>query len=329
MTFKLLSRSATTAAAVALLTACAQNATPVSGPLPPAAGSALTHSASHPLASVSATRPLATRTHIYIYASYDLSNTINVIKAGATRKVVDTITQGLNFPLGIAIDKAGTLYVANNGNATVTEYPAGSNTPSVTLTQGLLFPNYVAIDRSRNLWVSNGKNVLEFPPGATSPSLTLTNGINGAGGVAVDSQGTVYVSNLPSSGSPYVAVYPAGATSPKTTFGQNDGPNSLVYPIGITLDLNQNIYVADFFNGQINVYSHKNYKFLRYVIGQPYFMEPGGVTIDVRNRLYAGGGGNSSSANLIQFPDLGKGSPTVFYEQGGLYGVAADPWIGP
>ena len=44
-----------------------------------------------------------------------------------------TITQGIDLPINAAVDKHGTLYVANNGNSTVTEYPLGQTTPSVTL----------------------------------------------------------------------------------------------------------------------------------------------------------------------------------------------------
>lgn len=307
-------RCAASVAALAVVTACAQNATPISAPVPPAGRSALIQSG---------TRPLASRTKIYIYAVTE--GAVDVFRAGPVPKIVATITQGLADPLGITIDKSGTLYVANNANATVTEYPAGQSSPSVTLTQGLLFPNAVAVGGSGNLWVANGKNVLEFPAGSSSPSLTLTDGINGASGIAVNSRGTVYVANLPSSGSPYVAVYPPGATKPKAMFGQG----VLAYPCGATLDVRENIYVADFFNGVVYVFSHRGYKLVRTVSGQPYFTEPCGVTIDAHNRLYLGGGGNSSSLNLLQIPKLGTGSPRVFYETGGLYGVAADPTIEP
>jgi DNA-binding beta-propeller fold protein YncE len=306
-------RCAAPLAALACVTACAQNATPISAPLP-AAGSSSTHFAS---------RPLASKTKIYVYAV--TGGDVDVFRAGPTPKIVDTITQGLSFPLGITIDKSGTLYVANNGNATVTEYPAGQNTPSVTLTQGLLYPNAVAVDGSGNLWVANGTNVLEFPAGSQSPSLTLTNGIDGAAGIAVNAQGTVYVANLPGSGSPYVAVFPSGATKPTTTFGES----VLEYPCGVTLDQSANVYVADFDQGEAYVFSHKNYKLLRTVNHQPYFSEPCGVSIDIKSRVYLGGGGNSSSLNLLQVPRLGKGSATVFYETGELYGVAADPTIEP
>lgn len=302
-------------AALALVTACAQNATPVSAPLP-AAGSPSTHYAA---------RPLASKTNIYIYASLDgTGEAVDVIRAGKSPKLVDTITQGISFPLGITIDTSGTLYVAN-GNTTVTEYPAGQNTPSVTLTQGLIAPNAVAVDRGGNLWVADASNVLEYPKGSTSPSLTLTDGINGAAGIAVNSKGTVYVANLPSTGSPYVAAFPHGATKPKAMFGQGD----LEYPCGVTLDPDANIYVADFDQGEVYVFSHKTHKLLRTVNHSPYFSQPCGVAIDTNNRLYLGGGGASGDELLLQIPKLGKGTPALLYEANYMYGVAADPTIEP
>jgi streptogramin lyase len=317
MITQLLSRGALPATALMLVTACAQTATPVSAPLPATAGNSSIHFN---------TRPRGSATTIYVYASQEgTANDVEVVTTGKTPKVVDTITQGIDFPLGMTIDKSGTLYVAN-GNATVTEYPSGQNTPSVTLSQGLTAPSDVAVDKSGNVWVSNGSDVLEYPKGSQSPSFTLTDGLNGADAVAIDADGTLYVSNEGTSGHAYVAVFAPGATKPRTTFGAGN----LTAPCGLTLDPTGNIYVADFYVGTVLVFAHRGHKLLRTVDHQPLFSQPCGVTIDTRSRLYLGGGGNASDEILVQIPDLGKGAVggvnlTFSY----LYGVAADPTIEP
>ena len=40
-----------------------------------------------------------------------------------------SITAGIDVPVNAAVDTHGTLYVANNGNSTVTEYPFGKTSP--------------------------------------------------------------------------------------------------------------------------------------------------------------------------------------------------------
>jgi sugar lactone lactonase YvrE len=302
------------AAVLALGSACGQS-TPPQAPayVAPAAKAPANHGS----------RPIATATKKYLYVSN--GQFVYVYSIVKHPKLVFTVGVGLSNPLGITIDKAGTLYVANNGNATVTEYPAGQYSPSVTLTQGMLYPNDVAVDSSGNVWVSNGKNVLKFPAGSSTPSETITDGVSGASGIAVGADGTVYVNNLVGTNASYVAVYPPGATKPKKTFGQG----TLAYPIGITLDTTGNVYVGDFIEGAVFMFSHKNYKLRRTIVASPYFMQPGGVTIDVNNTLYVGGGGNSDDVVLFQFARLGKGAPKEFAELSSIYGVAADPSIEP
>jgi hypothetical protein len=53
------------------------------------------------------------------------------------------------------------------------------------------------------------------------------------------------------------------------------------------------------------------------------------VAIDAQGRLYQGGGGSGGDVNVLQIPQLGKGTANVVYEANGLYGVATDPTIEP
>src|ERR1700722_13059127 len=79
--------------------------------------------------------------HAWIYVSGTNTNNVliyDLAKFGTPQ--IGEITTGINGPRGLFLDPAGTLYVANIGSGTVTIYPAGATTPSLTLSQGLIQP---------------------------------------------------------------------------------------------------------------------------------------------------------------------------------------------
>ncbi|HEY2477049.1 MAG TPA: hypothetical protein VGI19_19870 [Candidatus Cybelea sp.] len=111
-----------------------------------------------------------------VYVSDNSASAIEIYPAGTDNpSPMGSITDGISNPLGTYVDQSGTLYVANAGNNTVTEYPAGSTTPSVTLSQGLNFPGNVSVDSRGNVAVAEFSQglVLLFPKGASSPSTTM------------------------------------------------------------------------------------------------------------------------------------------------------------
>ena len=81
-------------------------------------------------------------------------------------------------PWALAFDSSGNLYVANDGNNTVSKFAPGSTTPSATYSAGLSDPVALAFDSSGNLYVANDGNntVSEFAPGSTTPSATYSPG---------------------------------------------------------------------------------------------------------------------------------------------------------
>ena len=74
---------------------------------------------------------------------------------------------GVNYPVALAISSSGKLYVANEGNNTVSEYAPGSSMPIATFT-GLYDPRSIAFDSGGDLYVAtyNG-TVVEYPPQST------------------------------------------------------------------------------------------------------------------------------------------------------------------
>jgi hypothetical protein len=91
--------------------------------------------------------------------------------------LVDSITNGVDGPGGMAIDDRGTLYVANNNNGTVTEYPFGSTAPSLTLSQDLSFPTDVAVAENGDVYVANRgsqSGIAKYKAGQTTVSEYIT-----------------------------------------------------------------------------------------------------------------------------------------------------------
>ena len=86
-----------------------------------------------------------------------------------------TITGGIYYPQGIATDKSGNLYVANENSVTI--YAPGATSPSTTITAGVSWASDVAVDSGGNVYVTNngtpseGKEWINFyPAGSTSPT---------------------------------------------------------------------------------------------------------------------------------------------------------------
>lgn len=126
-----------------------------------------------------------------LYVSNASADSVDIFSLPKLRRV-GKITQGIYQPLGVAVDKNGTLYVSNYGDSTITEYPKGSGSPSATLTG--YFPDDVAVANNGYVLAAGYYGEIDvYPPGATSPSARLTNpGLGVINGVAVDARNKVY-----------------------------------------------------------------------------------------------------------------------------------------
>jgi hypothetical protein len=151
--------------------------------------------------------------------------------------------QGVASPVQMAVDRAGTLYVANaqvNGSGgSVTEYPRGSMYPSLTLTSGLNTSTGVAVDSSGTVYVSNkyAGSIEVFPSGQTQPAATVTANLVGPDGLTVDRRDNLYIVD----GSRRdVLKLTHGSMTPRPLHLQQ-----LSTPIGIAIDSHNNLYVSN------------------------------------------------------------------------------------
>jgi serine/threonine-protein kinase len=153
-------------------------------------------------------------------------------------------------PYGLAMDKNGTVYVADNcsGND-VEEYPKGSTTEKVILTDSVSNPLGVAVDGHGTLYVSNYPAAIEeYKRGATSPYQSVTGqGLTDPFGLALDRHNNLYIADF---GADAVFEVAYG-----TTTATNLGLTGCGEPLGVGVDEKNNyLWVTCGEGDTINVY---------------------------------------------------------------------------
>jgi serine/threonine-protein kinase len=159
---------------------------------------------------------------------------------------------GVSNPVQIAIDRDGTVYVANSqtdatGAGSITIYPRGHKAPARTLTAGLNTSMGVAVDSSGTVYVSNKllASIEIFPKGKSAPSATITANLKGPDGLAVDRAGDLFIAD---SSANDVLELAHGTKTPKSF-----GLIGLSRPTGVAVDTHGNLYVANLAGGSSSV----------------------------------------------------------------------------
>jgi streptogramin lyase len=160
---------------------------------------------------------------------------VTTVAGNGSRGTADGTNDVARFyhPTGVALDGAGRIYVADEGNNTVRRIvPSGTN------------------------WVVTTLAGLAGSSGTTDGTNTSAR-FAGPWGIAVDSAGRVYVSDFISSrlrrvvqvGTNWVVTTIAGSG-----YGAADGTGNLAqfnYPMGLAVDGGGNLYVGDYYNDAI------------------------------------------------------------------------------
>ncbi len=164
--------------------------------------------------------------------------------------------QGISYPVQMAVDASGTLYVANaqtgiTGAGAVTIYPRGKRTPSRTLSAGLNTATGVAVDSAGSVYVSDkyAGSIVKFLKGQTTPAMTFSENLVGPDGLAVDRADNLFIAD---SSANDVLELEHG-----TKIARSLHLKELSRPLGIAVDSKGNIYVSNLLgqHSRINVYS--------------------------------------------------------------------------
>ena len=191
----------------------------------------------------------------------------------------------LSVPVGVALDPAGNLYIADHDNGrirkvtsggTISTY-AGSGSRGLSGDGGpataaqLYSPHGVALDTAGNLYIADSNRIRKVTPGGTISTYagTGTGPFSGDGGpataaqlsspagVALDLTGNLYIADdgnyrirkVTPGGT--ISTYAGGGSS---NFSGDGGPATaaqLNVPVGVALDPAGNLYIADQGNSRI------------------------------------------------------------------------------
>jgi DNA-binding beta-propeller fold protein YncE len=183
------------------------------------------------------------------------------------------VAASFSYPYNIAVDSAGTIYVADNGNNIIRKITAAGVVTTLAGTAGVTGsadgtgsgasfngPTGIAVDSAGNVYVADTQNstIRKISPAGvvTTPAWATTANFVFPYGIAIDSTGTIYVSDngnnvirkITSSGVVTTLAGTAGVIGSADGTGSGASFNS---PSGIAINSAGDVYVADTGNNTV------------------------------------------------------------------------------
>ncbi|MGC1382078.1 MAG: hypothetical protein WA814_13775 [Candidatus Baltobacteraceae bacterium] len=148
---------------------------------------------------------------------------------GKNPQPIGSITDAVHGAYGLCVDRAGNLYVVNDGSSSVTVYPRGSTSPSITYAGDLDRPLYPIVDSAGDLFVGNANNgnIVEYLAGKSAPYQTFATAGSEVDGMDFDAAGNLYVAYR-GDGSGGIEEFPAGSTQGQILGMQLNQPQEIV-----------------------------------------------------------------------------------------------------
>ncbi len=235
----------------------------------------------------------------------------------------------LAHPHGIAVDKSGKIYVANNAPTSVTVYAAGATgnaKPSQTISGAkteLSYPFGIAVDPANgDVYVANAYaglkekgSVTIYAPGASGDAAPIgaiqgaKTGLDSPHYVALDADGNIEATNSNNT----VTVYSAGSTGNVAPIRTIRGSLTKTKdPIELTIDAGLNTYVANYAGNSLTVFApgaSGNVAPVQDIHGHRTQLRGAlGVAVDSDGNIYVGSGPNAANGIVTVYATGSNGN---------------------
>ncbi|WP_310558314.1 putative Ig domain-containing protein [Flavobacterium sp.] len=200
------------------------------------------------------------------------------------------VAASFNYPTGIAVDSSGNIYVADTGNNIVRKItPAG------------IVTTFAGSGISGDI---NGVN--------------LSARFNRPTGIAIDISGNIYIADWLSNKIRKITAGVVSTFAGRGGIGDVDGPSNVAIfnsPIGLTVDINGNVYVADRDNNKIRKITPEGvvstFVSSKTVSNDGSFLKnPTGVALNASGTIYLSDLGNNKIRQIIEAFSISPQLPT-------------------
>ncbi|HEX7423780.1 MAG TPA: hypothetical protein VF311_07830, partial [Terriglobales bacterium] len=115
----------------------------------------------------------------------------------AVNPVTTLVSSGLFWPMGVAVDGSGNVYIADVGYNAIYKWSAATQQVTTLVSSGLNSPSGVAVDGSGNVYIADTSNSAIKKWSASTQQVTtlVSSGLTHPCGVAVDGSGNVYIAD--------------------------------------------------------------------------------------------------------------------------------------
>ena len=196
-------------------------------------------------------------------------------------------------PQDVAIDSSGKVYVTDTHNHRIQKFDSNGQFILKWGTQGsghgqLAFPSRLAFDSNDILYVTEPDNgrVQKFDTNGQFVGTIAEGQLSFPVGIDLDSDDNVYVAESGASGNPSRVDKFTSSGQFITSWGSlGPGVGQFNQPKGLTLDANDDVYVADEFNNRIQKFDSDGNFITEF--GQDRLFHPIDVAVDSQGRVYA------------------------------------------